>query len=144
MIANTAPNPNNAQALDESMKFQPESEASASGGLPPEYDAAIAQLRDLKDKSAVNVNQSRSAAHSIGENILKIPVKLEIVLGSLTMPVSQLMAMTKGEIMSLDRNIGDGLEIHVNGSRIGTGELVIADDHTGLLGVRIVELDHEA
>lgn len=78
-----------------------------------------------------------------GENrdlVMSIPVEVQIVLGSAEMPVSRLMALKKGSTVSLNRRIGEPVEVVVNGRRIAFGEITLVDDDPSRFGVRLTEI----
>ena len=66
-----------------------------------------------------------------------VKVKLDAQLGSVTMSVRELLALKAGEIVALETGLGDLVELQINGSPVGRGEIVAVND---TFGVRIVEL----
>ena len=49
------------------------------------------------------------------EQILRIPVLMQVVVGSATLPVSSLLKLGRGAIVPLDHRIGDPVDVVVNG-----------------------------
>lgn len=74
------------------------------------------------------------------QSILKIPVTMKVVVGSVTLPVSELRTLVAGDILTLDRKVGDPVDVVVNGQILARGVLVIADEKTSQLGVQLTEL----
>ena len=72
--------------------------------------------------------------------IMRIPVTMKIVIGSATLPVSELKRLKKGETVVLDRRVGEPVDVVVNGRIIAHGSLVIVDQETGSLGVSLSEM----
>ncbi|HLS19533.1 MAG TPA: flagellar motor switch protein FliN [Paracoccaceae bacterium] len=72
--------------------------------------------------------------------ILGIPVTVQVVLGSTTMPVSSLMKMEQGSVIPLDQAVGEPVDIVINGRVIARGEVVVADEETSRFGVSLTEL----
>ena len=70
--------------------------------------------------------------------ILSIPVKVQVVLGSASMPVSALMKLGRGAIVPLDQRTGDPVNIVVNGRVIARGEVVVVDEDYGIRITQIV------
>src|SRR5580692_7751954 len=62
------------------------------------------------------------------ETILSIPVTVQVVLGGTTMPVSSLMKLGRGAVVSLDQKVGDPVNVVVNGRIIARGEVVVVDE----------------
>lgn len=65
-------------------------------------------------------------------------VTLEVRIGSTRVTVRELHTLQPGQILDLDRTVGDAADLIVDGKKIGEGELVEID---GRLGVRIGEIE---
>jgi len=74
------------------------------------------------------------------QSILKIPVTMKVVVGSVTLPVSELRTLVAGDILTLGRKVGDPVDVVVNGQILARGVLIIADEKTSQLGVQLTEL----
>ena len=72
--------------------------------------------------------------------ILSIPVTVQVVLGSASLPVSGLMKLARGAIVSLDQRVGDPVDVVVNGTVIARGEIVVVDDLSQQFGVSLLEV----
>jgi flagellar motor switch protein FliN/FliY len=72
--------------------------------------------------------------------ILRIPVTVQVVLGSAVMPVSNLMKLGRGTVIPLDQHVGEPVDIVVNGRVVARGEVVVADEETSRFGVSLTEL----
>jgi flagellar motor switch protein FliN/FliY len=85
-----------------------------TGGFP--VDAAVAaNLRLLQD----------------------VDVKLTVEIGSTTLSLRELLALGESSIIELDRQAGDLLDVFVNGTLIGRGEVVTVGER---FGVKMTEL----
>ncbi|MEH3035389.1 MAG: flagellar motor switch protein FliN [Sphingomonas adhaesiva] len=85
-----------------------------TGGFP--VDAAVAaNLRMLQD----------------------VDVKLTVEIGSTTLSLRELLALGEASVIELDRQAGELLDVLVNGTLIGRGEVVTVGDR---FGVKLVEL----
>lgn len=71
----------------------------------------------------------------------RIPVRLSVEVGGVTLPLSELMALQRDSVLELDRLAGEPLLIKVNGTQIGRGEVVVSGDNYGLKIVELDELD---
>ncbi|WP_028032516.1 flagellar motor switch protein FliN [Chelativorans sp. J32] len=98
-------------------------------------DKAIEEMR-----SALHEEESRTNAAGGAGFVMDIPVEVQIVLGSAEMTVSELMALQRGSTVSLDRRIGEPVDIVVNGRRIARGEITILEDDPSRFGVRLTEI----
>lgn len=88
---------------------------------------------------------SAAAAETFGtprnvESILRIPVLLQVVLGSASMPVSNLMKLGRGAIVPLDHRVGEPVDVVVNGRVIARGEIVVVEDDNSRFGVSLTEI----
>jgi flagellar motor switch protein FliN len=115
-------------------------------------DEAIAELQDVIDKDRdlgpfddePEMSEHVAAAHAPGSGlqdlVMSIPVQLDVVIGSADMPVADLVGMEAGSVVTLNRKIGEPVDICVNGTKIATGEIQALDDDPSRLGVRIISL----
>ena len=74
------------------------------------------------------------------EMVMRIPVTMKIVLGSATMPVSNLMKLGRGAIIPLDRRVGEPVDVVVNGRIVARGEVVVVDEATSRFGIKLTEV----
>src|SRR5271167_4703989 len=72
--------------------------------------------------------------------ILSIPVTVQVVLGSTSLPVAGLMKLARGAIVSLDQRVGDPVDVVVNGAVIARGEIVVVDETSQRFGVSLLEV----
>jgi len=72
--------------------------------------------------------------------ILSIPVTVQVVLGSTSLPVAGLMKLARGAIVSLDQRVGDPVDVVVNGTVIARGEIVVVDEASQRFGVSLLEV----
>ncbi|MBR9835149.1 MAG: flagellar motor switch protein FliN [Alphaproteobacteria bacterium] len=77
---------------------------------------------------------------ALEKSLMDVPVQVDVVLGEARIPVEDLMAMSEGEILALDRNTNDLVDIYVSDRLMARGRLVIAD---GELGVTLSEIVDE-
>ncbi|WP_075216174.1 flagellar motor switch protein FliN [Mongoliimonas terrestris] len=72
--------------------------------------------------------------------VLGIPVEIQVMLGSATMPVAQLMKLSRGAVIPLNHRIGELVDILVNGRVVARGEIVVVDDDSSRFGVSLTEI----
>jgi flagellar motor switch protein FliN len=70
--------------------------------------------------------------------VLDVPVELSVEIGRTTMTIGETLAIGPGSIVSLNRAIGEPVDLLVNGKRIARGEVVAVDEEFGL---RVTEVD---
>lgn len=71
------------------------------------------------------------------DSLLDISVEISVEIGRTQMPIGQLLSLSKGSIIELNRIAGESVDILVNGKLLGKGEIVVVNER---LGVRIVEI----
>ncbi len=69
--------------------------------------------------------------------ILDIPVVMSLEVGSTKITVNELLTMGDGAVIELNRSAGDPLDVKVNGTLIGRGEVV---EINGRYGIRLTEV----
>ncbi|CDI02547.1 MAG: flagellar motor switch protein FliN [Candidatus Competibacter denitrificans] len=69
--------------------------------------------------------------------VLDIPINLSLELGHTRMSIRELLRLTQGSVVKLDRPGGDPLDILVNGCLVARGEVVVVNDR---FGVRITDI----
>jgi flagellar motor switch protein FliN/FliY len=66
-----------------------------------------------------------------------LEVKLSVEVGNTTVTIRQLMALTEGSVIELDRYASELLDVLANGRLLAKGEVVTVGDR---LGVRVLEI----
>lgn len=78
---------------------------------------------------------------SLGRSaIARIPVAVQVVLGSTKLSIQEMSSLERGAVMTLDRRVGDHVDILVNGRLIGHGEIVVTQGDDPRFAVSIVDL----
>lgn len=72
--------------------------------------------------------------------ILSIPVTVQVVIGSTSMPVAALMKLGRGAVVPLDQRIGDPVSVVVNGRTVARGEVVVYGEDESRFGVALTEI----
>ncbi|VXC08274.1 Flagellar motor switch protein FliN [Luteimonas sp. 9C] len=69
--------------------------------------------------------------------ILDVPVQLSLEVGRTRMPIRNLLQLTPGAVVELERAAGEPLDVYVNGTLIAHGEVVVVNDR---FGVRLTDV----
>ncbi len=72
--------------------------------------------------------------------VMRIPVNIQVVLGSATMQVANLMKLRRGAVVQLDHRVGEPVDVVVNGRVVARGEVVIVEDDNSRFGVSLTEI----
>ncbi|WP_264050775.1 flagellar motor switch protein FliN [Methylobacterium flocculans] len=108
----------------------------ASSAAPPVFPTVSA---------AASAPEAASPDARIGDgrnldSILRIPVLIQVVLGSATMPVANLMKLGRGAIVPLDHRVGEPVDVTVNGRVVARGEIVVVEEDNSRFGVSLTEI----
>jgi len=66
------------------------------------------------------------------ELILDVSVPISVELGRSTMLIKDILALTQGSIVELERVAGAPVDLLVRGKLLAKGEVVVVEDHFGL------------
>lgn len=69
--------------------------------------------------------------------IMDVSVPVTVCVGSVRKSIAEVLSMTPGHVIDLNRFAGDPVDLMVNDKLIARGEVVVVDDHYGL---RITEI----
>ncbi len=70
--------------------------------------------------------------------LYNVPVDIQVVLGTASLPVNQLLKLGRGAVVEIDRKVGEAVDIHINNHLVARGEVVIVEDNR--LGVTLTEI----
>jgi len=100
-------------------------------------------LGDVKADGVSGAGSSAEEAGSMARNlemVMRIPVSVKIVLGSATMPVSNLVKLGRGAVIPLDRRVGEPVDVMVNGRIVARGEVVVMEEDNSRFGISLTEI----
>ncbi len=69
-----------------------------------------------------------------------VPVRISAVLGYKKMTVAELIELKRGNVILLDKRVGEPIDLYVNDRLVARGELIVVD---GKLGISITEIIKE-
>ena len=72
------------------------------------------------------------------EAVYDIPLQVSAVLGSASIKVNQLVKLSRGSIIELDRKVGDSIDVFVNDRLVAKGEIVLVDNKIGITLTELV------
>ena len=88
----------------------------------------------------MNETQSGNGAKKFEMNLdslLDISVDISVEIGRTKLTIRELLALSKGSIIELNRIAGESVDIYVNDKLLGKGEIVLVNER---LGVRVMEI----
>ena len=69
--------------------------------------------------------------------LAEIPLRVSVEVGSTALRLSELMDLSEGSVVELDRQAHELLDIMVNGTLVAKGEVVTVN---GRFGIRVVDV----
>ncbi len=124
------------ETTEETPAAEPAAPAEATEDpQPAEGTAEQADVFDAELPEAIEtISKARGGQIDV---LLDTSMPVEVSLGSVELEVRELLQISPGSIITLDKQAGEPLDLYLKGIRFATAELVIADEK---LGVRIKEI----
>ena len=94
---------------------------TAGSGLPPGED-------EVEEKAASDLAP-----------VFDVPVNISAVLGRANVSVAQLLKLSAGSVLELDRKVGEAIDIYVNNRLVARGEVVVVDERLGVTMTEIIK-----
>ncbi|WP_119309450.1 flagellar motor switch protein FliN [Cohaesibacter haloalkalitolerans] len=73
------------------------------------------------------------------EAVFDVPVQVSAILGRAKMPVSELLDLDVGNVLELDRKVGEAVDIYVNSRLVARGEVVLVEEKLGVTMTEIIK-----
>lgn len=117
-----------AEALAEQAKSeQTQATAPAKPVAAAKPEPRPAPTADLKDEPGAPADEGKNL-----EVILDIPVSLSMEIGRTQIPIRNLLQLSQGSVVELDRLAGEPMDVLVNGTLIAHGEVVVVNEKFGI------------
>ncbi len=115
--------------------FDQESPADRASGDAHSTTSPLERLAEIAARTAEDATKFANV-----EAILRIPVTMQVVLGSATIPVANLMKLGRGAVVPLDHRVGEPVDVVVNGRIVARGEVVVVEEDNSRFGVSLTEI----
>ncbi len=89
----------------------------------------------MSDENSNEIVEKDTINPDVLENI---PVTLSIEVGRAVIKIRDLMRLTQGSVVELDRIAGEPLDLMVNNTVVAQGEVVLVNDRYGIRLTRVV------
>jgi flagellar motor switch protein FliN/FliY len=66
-------------------------------------------------------------------------MSLTVELGRTNMLIRDVVQLSEGAVVELDKNVGEDLDLLANGKLIGRGKIIVIDDYYGIQITHIVD-----
>ncbi len=110
--------------------------AQPASGLPPlPPNVRMAQLDELPPALP-------SSGSANIEMLLGVNLQVTVEIGRTKLAIREVLSLTPGSIVELDKLAGEKVDVLVNGHRIASGEVVVVDDNFGVRVTDVVSRQH--
>lgn len=116
------------QAMTSNDNHQPEKPAGQPGKMPTVQSVQFSSF----DEAAIE----QSAPNNL-DMLLDIPLQVTVELGRTKRVVKEILEMSQGSIVELDKLAGEPVDILINNKLIAVGEVVVIDEN---FGVRVTDI----
>lgn len=103
-----------------------------------------AELQQITQRALRNAGGFSSSVSSENaeemrlEKLQDVPVQVTVGLGKTTLLVQDLLALKKGDILTLDKQAGDPVDVFVNNHLVAHGELTLSGEQFGVVLTKII------
>ena len=97
------------------------------------------QLPELSLPEAGNTAEAPAGVR-LPSAVLRIPVSVQVVIGTARLPLSQVAELGPGAVITLEEKLGSPARLLVNGREVARGELFVLDGEGERLGLTITEI----
>ncbi len=105
--------------------------ATEAGGTATVIETMVGEQRALQKTG--ETGQNINAMLNVGLNV-------QIVLGQSRMPIAQLLNLSRGSVIELDKKIGEPVDVMINDRLVARGDLVkVAENRIGVTLTEIVK-----
>ena len=73
--------------------------------------------------------------------VFEVPVRVSAVIGKVRMRIRDLMSVEEGQVIVLDRKVGEAVDVYANNRLVARGEVVIVDNSLGINMTEIIKAD---
>jgi len=108
-------------------------EAAEQQTAEQQNDKQTVQSAELSEAES----RPQTAAQSGIELLLDITLPITVTLGNTEMPIQQVLQLSPGSVVRLDKPIDAPAELYIKNSKFATGSIVVVN---GKFGIKIKEL----
>lgn len=74
------------------------------------------------------------------EALLDVEVEITAILGTTSMPISQILKLGRGAVVQLNRSVGEDIEVHANNRLVAKADVIVVDDRLGVTMTEIIKI----
>jgi flagellar motor switch protein FliN len=104
------------------------SSALGQGFSPPPSSPKSGSPKSISGTNSSNLNL-----------LMDVTMSLTVELGRTNMLIRDVLQLSEGAVVELDKNVGEDLDLLANGKLIGRGKIIVIDDYYGIQITHIVD-----
>ena len=104
---------------------------------PEEGSSNIARPQFGQVRNGSTLREAPQRAPSGLDIILDVPLEVMAVLGKTSLMIEELLSVSEGSVLELDKLAGEPIELYVKDRLVALGEVVVIDER---FGVKIIEM----
>lgn len=123
-------------------------DASGAGDDEDPWAAALEEQADAEAAAeAVPVEQLNDSSKPTSNTdmnldmVLELPVTISMEIGRTKISIRNLLQLTQGSVIELDRLAGEAMDVLVNDTLIAHGEVVVVNDKFGIRLTDVISAD---
>ena len=94
---------------------------------------ADTETNPVEETVEQNVSPDAALKNKINSDVLQnIPVTISVEVGRTSLKIRDLMRLTQGSVVELDRLAGEPLDLLVNNTLVAQGEVVLVNERYGV------------
>ncbi|HAQ50839.1 MAG TPA: flagellar motor switch protein FliN [Gammaproteobacteria bacterium] len=126
-----------AEALEEQAEAEAEAEAEEDNNDADPWAGALEEQAEAEAIPPEQLDNSPSASIEPDgdiklDMILELPVTISMEIGRTKISIRNLLQLTQGSVIELDRLAGEPMDVLVNDTLIAHGEVVVVNDKFGI------------
>lgn len=104
-------------------------------------DGILPQIEPNNETPDANTTAAPTTSSGAGKSIdamLNVGMNIQIVLGYSSMPISDLLTLSRGSVIELNKKIGDPVDVIINQSLVARGDLIKVGENR--IGISLTEI----
>lgn len=95
---------------------------------------------DIGSDNQLDGNENMMVSDEVDlKAVYDVPLQVSAVLGRAQIKISQLIKLSRGSVIELDRKVGEAIDVFVNDRRVARGEIVLVDNKIGITLTEIIK-----
>lgn len=126
---------------EENKSENPPAEGSPQEGAPAEnvvFNNLDENKKEAQGEFIKDPNEDKPNSDDL-KAVYDVPVEVSAVLGKASMQIGQVLKLSRGAVIELDRMIGESIDILVNDRLVARGDVIIVENRLGVTMTEIVK-----